>query len=287
MKKSTKYLILGVVVLGGILLFTYGFSFARYVSNSIWNHYLQAKGFYFESDTLNDTVVNNIWDGSSIYFDVKNNLNELVATEYDITYQVTCNIIESDVSSNCYINGTNSNTYTGTLSSDFSCINETDDGVIVTDLDQNTCQMQGYRYVAVPAIRELYFDITGDVTDVKANITVTSISPYSKTLSSDFILHKDQSSPGDVLMNYNRLNNHNRLVITNSYNEDKCVTISWDASKLRIDEDITTFNSYQTDSDGYINQITVTIDKKNSLSYIFYEVAEASVDDFSITESTC
>ncbi len=279
LKKNTKYLIIGTLFLGGILLFTYGFSFARYISNTVWNHYLQTKGFYFNSKTLGKDVVNNIWDGESIYFDLENSLNDLVATDYDITYQVTCNIIESDVSSQCYINGTNSNTYIGTLSSDYTCINDTGDGVIVSDFDRNTCQMQGYRYAAVKTVQDIYFDIVGNANDVLANITVTSLEPYTKTISSDFILHKDQSEEGNIKLQYNE---NKQLIITNSYNEDKRIKINWNSSKLRIIEDVS--SDFQVDTEGYINEMIITIDKKNSLSYQFYEINESSVNDFSLIE---
>ena len=279
LKKNTKYLIIGTLFLGGILLFTYGFSFARYISNTVWNHYLQTKGFYFNSKTLGKDVVNNIWDGESIYFDLENSLNDLVATDYDITYQVTCNIIESDVSSQCYINGTNSNTYIGTLSSDYTCINDTGDGVIVSDFDRNTCQMQGYRYAAVQTVHDIYFDIVGNANDVLANITVTSLEPYTKTISSDFILHKDQSEEGNIKLQYNE---NKQLIITNSYNEDKRIKINWNSSKLRIIEDVS--SDFQVDTEGYINEMIITIDKKNSLSYQFYEINESSVNDFSLIE---
>lgn len=279
LKKNTKYLIIGTLFLGGILLFTYGFSFARYISNTVWNHYLQTKGFYFNSKTLGKDVVNNIWDGESIYFDLKNSLNDLVATDYDITYQVTCNIIESDVSSQCHINGTNSNTYIGTLSSDYTCINDTGDGVIVSDFDRNTCQMKGYRYAAVKTVQDIYFDIVGNANDVLANITVTSLEPYTKTISSDFILHKDQSEEGNIKLQYNE---NKQLIITNSYNEDKRIKINWNSSKLRIIEDVS--SDFQVDTEGYINEMIITIDKKNSLSYQFYEINESSVNDFSLIE---
>lgn len=279
LKKNTKYLIIGTLFLGGILLFTYGFSFARYISNTVWNHYLQTKDFYFNSKTLGKDVVNNIWDGESIYFDLENSLNDLVATDYDITYQVTCNIIESDVSSQCYINGTNSNTYIGTLSSDYTCINDTGDGVIVSDFDRNTCQMQGYRYAAVKTVQDIYFDIVGNANDVLANITVTSLEPYTKTISSDFILHKDQSEEGNIKLQYNE---NKQLIITNSYNEDKRIKINWNSSKLRIIEDVS--SDFQVDTEGYINEMIITIDKKNSLSYQFYEINESSVNDFSLIE---
>ena len=49
-------------------------------------------------------------------------------------------------------------------------------------------------------------------------------------------------------------------------------------------EETNSFTSYQTDSEGYINEITLTITKKNSLSYRFYEISEVNTNDFSLVE---
>ena len=139
--------------------------------------------------------------------------------------------------------------------------------------------MQGYRYAAVKTVQDIYFDIVGNANDVLANITVTSLEPYTKTISSDFILHKDQSEEGNIKLQYNE---NKQLIITNSYNEDKRIKINWNSSKLRIIEDVS--SDFQVDTEGYINEMIITIDKKNSLSYQFYEINESSVNDFSLIE---
>ena len=72
------------------------------------------------------------------------------------------------------------------------------------------------------------------------------------------------------------------MIITNSYNEDKRIKINWNSSKLRIIEDVS--SDFQVDTEGYINEMIITIDKKNSLSYQFYEINESSVNDFSLIE---
>ena len=71
-------------------MISYGVTYARYASNSIWNYYLESKGFYFTSETLKNKRVNNEWDGSRVYFDVRNSVNSYIATEYDIKYKITC-----------------------------------------------------------------------------------------------------------------------------------------------------------------------------------------------------
>ena len=57
MNRHRKYLILSIAILGSMLLLTNGLSYAKYVSNSIWNYYLKSKGFYFES---NEEYLNNL-----------------------------------------------------------------------------------------------------------------------------------------------------------------------------------------------------------------------------------
>ena len=93
MRKKKKYLFLTLLVVIGLPLLFYSFTFSKYISDSIWDYYLQSRGFYFTSDYLGEDIVQNIdnlWDGGSVHFNVKNNLNEKVVTSYDIEYQVTC-----------------------------------------------------------------------------------------------------------------------------------------------------------------------------------------------------
>ena len=81
---NRRKLIICILILGFILMISYGVTYARYASNSIWNYYLESKGFYFTSETLENKRINNEWDGSKVYFDVRNSINSYNATEYDI-----------------------------------------------------------------------------------------------------------------------------------------------------------------------------------------------------------
>ena len=121
MRKRTRYLLLIIVLLSISSMVTYGYSYAKYVSNHAWNYYLGTKGFYFGSDELGIekiTNVNNNWDFESTYFRVKNSENDYLVTDYDIQYTVKCTI-KNDASENskCLLNGTDMDTFSGVISS--------------------------------------------------------------------------------------------------------------------------------------------------------------------------
>lgn len=279
-----KYLIMIVIFLGTILLITNGFTLAKYVSNTVWNYYLNSQGFYLSSDQLGNNVknVNNVWDGTSIHFNLKNNINDALVTDYDIKYKVTCTL---DDGSNCKVNGTDSNVYYGTLSSYNSCVNNTNDGVDTTDFDKATCEVKGYDWVIQKTTSDIYFDVEND--NVTANIEVVTTEPYEKKLTGTFILKKDKNLIEKTDILYQSFSNYDRLTVTNSSDTKKCVKINWDANKLRIDnENITNYNM----SNGYINEIILEIPSKDNLSYIFYKVdkdATYDINEFSLLEIEC
>src|SRR5574344_1819753 len=141
MKKLTKHIFTVIIVVVAVVLSICSFSYAKYVSDSVWNYYIESQGFYFSSDYLGTTSVanvNNIWDGSSVHFNVKNAINDGVTTIADINYTVTCTLHNSDT---CKLNGTHSNTYTGVLSSYEACTNNSTDGVDVSTYDKSTFEL--------------------------------------------------------------------------------------------------------------------------------------------------
>lgn len=291
MKK--KQLIFLGIFLACIVCITCSLSYAKYASNTLWNYYLTSKGFYFSSDNLTEKgtkIVNTIWDGNSIFFNIKNNLNDIVITDYDIGYKVTCTIQNPQIENvSCKLNGTSSNRYEGVLSNFKSCVNTKNDGVIVTDYDKTTCEMNGYEWMNQIATKDLYFDIEGDVENVDVNIIVTSTFPYTKTLSGNYVLYKDKSLIGMLNKQYLEYTDYSSLVITNSYKENKCATVTWDANKVRIDFEKNKITNYATDNSGYINEITFPINGKESIQYIFYKVNQEQYDTslFTITEIEC
>lgn len=296
MDKDKKYMFLTILILVGILVIVNSFSYAKYISNSVWNYYLKAKGFYLTSDDLDDNNTlntNNAWDGSRVHFNIKNSLNEKVMTEYDINYEVSCSVLgDESETTNCYLNGTSSNEYEGILSSLDGCSNNTDDGVDTSLYDRSSCEISGYTWEKQIGVKDMYFEIINndgeEINDVTVNITVTSTAPYSKTISGDFKLHRSYVDDGNINSIYKSNDGYGRLTISNSYSENKCVSILFDSSKLRADIKTEDINSYNSDGDGYINEMNITIPSKNSISIIFYELNDEitySQSDFTVDES--
>lgn len=278
MKKRTKYMMLIVMILSIISIITYGYTYAKYVSNHAWNYYLGTKGFYFSSEQLGNTKitnVNNNWNYDSTYFTLKNSENDFLISDYDIEYTVKCTI-QNDASnySKCVLNGSDSNTWNGIISSSSKCKNEIDE-TNVNSYTKEECESKGYKWDIQKNDEDLYFDIvkTGeeDINYVSALIEVTTTSPYKKTLSGEFNLSSTEMQENALKIDYKELNNYSRVIISNSYDENKCVKLSWNADNLRIDETNNQFSSYQYDSNNNINEIIFNINKKDSVSYIFYK----------------
>lgn len=298
MKKRNKYLFLGLITTAcGILCFL-GFSFARYVSTSVWDYYLKSKGFYFSSDYLGSKTlknVDNFWDGESVNFNIKNNLNQTVVTNNDINYNVTCEIEgEAKTYASCNLNGTNSNELNGVLAKIETCINETEDGKDVSSLNKTACELGGYEWKNQVAIKDFYFDVDltdeeYELTDVVVNVVATSISPYRKTLSGKFILHKNDLITNIVTMSYKNYSNYDILTVSNTHSTSKCIKITWDSAKLKIDTLNNSFSSYSTDSDGYINEIKLNIESKRNKNYRFYRDSFKTlydINEFTLEESS-
>lgn len=288
--KNRKKLIILVIILSFILMISYGVSYARYASNSIWNYYLESKGFYFTSNTLEHKKVVNDWDGSRVYFDVRNSVNSYIATEYDIEYEVTCNI-KGDVNGKCLINGTSENVYEGTLSSFEGCVNLKDE-VDVSSYNKETCNSEGYSYRVKESVANNYFEVVGndgeELNNITVEIIVKSVKPYTRTLKNDIILSRSLDETGSLNLIYNEYSDYSRVVISNSYSEKKCVKLSFDNSKIRIDNDSNVI-SYGT-SDGYINSVSLGINSKSNINYLFYRVdktKEFKEDEFSLVEIEC
>ena len=278
MKKRTKTLLLAVILLSLVSVITYNYSMAKYVSNSFWNYYLSTKGFYFSSEQLDTnkiTNVNNNWEFDSTYFRIKNSENDFLISDYDIEYTVKCSI-QNDAKeySKCTLNGTESDTFTGILSSSSKCINNINEQDVSTYTKEN-CETSGYEWKVQENFKDLYFDIikTSDqeLTYASVLIEVTSNAPYTKKLVGEFNLSSSELQESSLKINYKEFDNYSRVIITNSYDENKCVKLSWNQDNLRIDKTSENIISFKQDTNNIINEVIFNIDKKNSTSYLFYK----------------
>ena len=293
-KKNTRNLIFIIVALVGILIITRGITYAKYASNAVLNYYLTSKGFYFSSDELSQNTKKNVdttWDGESIHFSLLNSANDSLNTEYDIKYKVTC-AVEGDSNKLCYLNGTTSSLVNATLAAYAGCTNKTNDKVDVSEYDEKTCKEKGYTWESQQTKADLYFDVVDlegkDVETATVIITATSTSPYEKTLSAKYIISKDKSKLGSLSLTYEEKDYYENLIVTNSYNEDKCVKLTWNPESLVIDLENDEVKSKQ-DENNYTNEIIFKLEKKNSKNFTFYKndsTKSYKEDDFTLVEST-
>lgn len=292
--KTTKHLLYALFGIILLVVLTRGITYAKYVSDAAFNYYLGSKGFYFESDDLASTqskVTDTSWDGEKVTFNIKNSSNKYIASETDITYEITCTIEEENTTKKCLLNGTEKSTITAKLSASLGCLNETDDGVDTSSFTEDKCSK--YTWTYLPTSSEHYFEIVdteeNEINNATVVITAKSTSPYEKEISAKYILTKDSSDIGSLSLKYESKTNYENVIITNSYNEDKCLKLTWNPENLIIDEDSNDYISYKTNDASYINEIIFKVSKKNSINYSFYKTDTTktySENDFTLVETT-
>lgn len=275
-KLKLQYLIIVILILG--VAVTRGFSLAKYATNSAWNYYLKSNGFYFSTDFDSQDTINTNWNGNPITFTV-NNFEEDSVTSFDIGYQVTCSVTgEASSIAACRLNGGNTNTFTGTLSSNEYCSDN-------QYLTKSACETHSEEWITAKTHRDISFTVvpTGqdEITTATVQVQVSSTAPFTKTITHRYILTKGMSEIGTFSLDYKTMSQYDHLVVTNSYNENKCARLTWDSTKVRIDLND---NSYATttDGNGVINGITFTIPKKDSMNFVFYRTNLSQAVDSSI-----
>lgn len=297
MENRRKKTIVIIILLFTIIVAT-AITSGKYIYNSVWNYYLKSKGFYFESDLLElNTKKNSLlkWDGSNIYFIMKNSLNSELISEYSISYKLTCTVLGEEADYiDCIINGTNSSVYNGNLSNNAICINniDTED---VSQLTKSECELNGYTWYEEITSKKHYFNLelkdeNKIIDEVSVKVTAESTSPYHKTLTGIFNINKVDAENKELLTNYQSFSEYDELSIVNTTSEDKCVSISFDSSNYLLDLDDSSIIESSTDSNDKVNKIKVKIGKSNSAIYTFYKTnseKQYSINDFVVEEKEC
>lgn len=282
MKKRYKLIL--IVVLIGFCLGFFLTTLARYSSSNVWNYYLESQGFYFSSDNLsnNQSNVDTFWDGSSVHFNLKNFSNNNLISSKDIAYQVSCEVIDSDIP--CTLNGTESSTVNGVLSKSSRCVNEIDQ-IDVSSMNKTECEVAGYTWENISVTNDLYFDIDSDeVTEVSVLITVNSTSPFRKTMSGIFNLSKSDVVTGNIDYSINHYDSFDELIISNSYDSGKCVSVSFDSSKRVID--LTSgINILSSDNNGYVNSFSFGVGSMSNEKFTFYNKTGLDFNDIIVSET--
>ena len=290
MKLKKKKLLLIIPIVLFVVLTIIATSYSKYVHNSVRSYYLKSKGFYFYSENLSSTTRKNTnlsWDGTNISFIIKNNISDNEITSFDIPYKVTCEIIGNN-NQTCNLYNTGTNIYQGTLSGSSRCINNTNDGVNVNTLNKTNCEIGGYTWYREKSQKELYFNIESQdpIIDVEVKITAESLNKYKQKIIGTYKLHKKSIVTNDIVTNYENYANYDKLTITNTTNAKKCLSMSFDSTKLRLDNSIT-LKSYDVDANNYIDELEIEINKDEIKELYFYKVdlnTNYTLNDLNIEE---
>ena len=268
MKKKKKIIII-ILLLCSCFLFSIT-TFARYSFSNVWNYFLESQKFYFTSDNLSNNQINTdtFWDGNSVHFNLKNYSNNDLISDNNISYQVECEVIDGD--EECELNGTGRSLVTGVLSKSEGCVNE-EDLEDVSSLNKTECETSGYTWEKSLVSNDLYFDITSDneISDVSVRITATSISPFRKSMTGVFNLNKSDASTGHIEFRVNHYDVYDELVVSNTYNSQKSVSVSFDSTK-RIVDVTNNMTILTTDNNSYVNSYSFSINGMTNEKFIFY-----------------
>lgn len=154
------------ILIIAILLLLFGTTFARYIYNTVHNHILESKEFYFYSTVLdmnNKQYKINNWDGVNNYtltIDVTSKKNSLKSTNMDIKYKTEIN-----------------------CPSTVECQLSKTDGVIY-----KTSKTDSYQITIIP--KQKFHE--GD--EITINTKAISTSPYVKELSATYTIGIEKSN---------------------------------------------------------------------------------------------
>ena len=294
MKKKKIITLLAILL---TMFCTISLTLGKYIYNSMWDYYLSSKAFYFESDKLDINVKNNAllnWDGSDINFKITNSENNTTVSEYDITYKITCEVMgeESDYV-DCVLNGTDSNVYNGTLSTESLCKNDID-SKDVSNLEKTKCEMDGYTWYNETATKNNYFNLKlinseKNIDEVSVKITAESLTPYTKKIIGIFNLNKLEEVETEIITSYNSYDEYDELIITNLSSQNKCLEINFKSNDYVVELD-DVVSKYSVDENNKINSIEVKISKQDSILKKFYKKNAAekySIENFDIKDKEC
>lgn len=273
-KTKREIIVLSLVFASAFISLFSTITYSRYVFSSIKESYLISKEFYFYSDTLGDTTSNisyelNDWDGDSNYsfdIDLKNYKDDLRWTQESINYNYTisCN---PNISGNVTCTSSNNGTLT------YSSTNKTQNRIPITLTNANDLNFEDNDYVDI-------------------EVTVTSSSPFTKTLSATYRIGVSTKTVVQKIIDAQN-QKYLDLVLSNNSLEDKTITLTWTYSVLSIDNTNDIFNDSNTivrtqvvNNVSYINQVVIVIPSRTVYSIRYYKTDATQNYTYPITNST-
>lgn len=264
--RKTMSLVLLVVLIVLIPMF---YSLAKYVYNTFHEHYLSSKDFYFASDKLSinhsEYEVTNNWSGAETYvvtINMTSKENDMAYTESDIEYSIQCSC-SSNIQ--CQLNKTSS-----------TIVGRGNNGV---NEDYFTVSINPANGTALNAGESVWVELTA-----------TSSSPYTQTLSGRLILEVESAD-----ISYEIVDSANSPYLTvniiNSQSVSSPVTLRYSPSNVLLDMtsrlylNSTNHTTEQLNGYAYWNSVTATVDALSTTSVKFYKQDETQDYTYSSSSS--
>ena len=149
--------------------------------------------------------------------------------------------------------------------------------------------MNNYKWSEQATTMDYYFEIlpVNDKlpTDVKVEIIANTKKPYKTKISKQFSYHLTNVTNDGIDTKFSNDLVFDKLLITNTFNENKCISIEWDNNNYRIKNNNNILKSFE--KNGYINKVNININAKNYKILEFQKKnksIEGDINSFTISD---
>lgn len=250
---------------------------ARYTNYQEFNHLYESSKFYFSSNNLdseNKYNVINYYDFNNITFNLKNSLNEEQISQYDLEYEITCEVKdEANEYYKCLIDDKDNNVLKSELKKKITCVED-------INLTEEECTEQKYTKKLTENIKEHTFKLEKikdnyELDNVTVSLKATTKKPFTYLLEGTYILNLNTNIKDTILINnLNDTKSSCEYLISNTYKENKIIKLNINTTNLIIDETSKIYLdkiASTTNVDNYINSITFNLNTNNSLKINLYK----------------
>ncbi len=285
-KKINRFkLIIIISFLVTVTLLLLNPSWARYVYNGLKNYYYESQRFYFNSKKLSEngtTIQLDNWDGVN-YFDLDYEINSVknnsVATESDITYNITKHRCVTTANVTCTITKENGFIPTSSHTDSFTIRVTPNEAlaqgarvtveveVVSTDPYEKTLRGTAILNVGVPGIS---YSISDKANRPYLDFNITNTLNYYKVVTPFGNYSQNDPIPEEV---YNSLSAADKAKCTSAL-----ITLSFDPNVILVDitsdfyENAYSNTTQMINGKSYINGITFGMGPVSSMSIRFYKV---------------
>ena len=270
-----------IVFLIVIAFIPFGITFSRYVSDKVNDFYTRTKEFYFNADklSLNNPVfsVDN-WSGVDNYtitVNMNSRYNNLLATSYDIGYDISYTCSENAI---CSLSKNEGVIYSSTNSDYFNLI-VTPNGQLKTG-DKVSIEITATSKTAYTKVIKGRFNLVVGKENISYEIVDSVDSPYLELNITNTLSYYNVKEVFDTYLVGNKINIDTYLSLSD-VNKNKCysstITLSFNPNVVVLDLTdsnylkATNVNTQTLNTYNYVSGITFNLDAISSTRVRFYK----------------